>query len=125
MLVDFTLSAAAPCRFRSILRGPRDPGRRLVRQVLDLAGGQARLLRHSERMWFSATFWGRRHRLTLEFAGLPATDDGETFITVLPDHEFAIRDWLVATASIIAVSHELAPAPRMIVEAELLLLEET
>ena len=46
------------------------------------------------------------------------------FITALPDHEFAIPRQLVADAEVIAVDHRLAPAPRMAVTVEVLMLEE-
>ena len=50
---------------------------------------------------------------------------GERFIALLPEHEFTIRGQLVADATICAVSVELLPEPVMLVEAELLLLEES
>ena len=49
---------------------------------------------------------------------------GETFLTLLPEHEFAIPGQLVADASIASVAHSLSPDARLEVEIELLLLEE-
>ena len=123
MFIDPALSRNQALRHRSISHGPRDPSRRLLRQVRALAGPDAVLLRHSENLWLSATFLGARHCLAFGFEGLQAIEQGEQFIAVLPDHEFAITGWLVADAAIVAVDHELSPFPRLRVEADLLLLE--
>ena len=49
---------------------------------------------------------------------------GELFIDALPEHEFAIVGSLVADAAITAVEHTALPEPKLVVTAELLLLEE-
>jgi hypothetical protein len=105
-------------------RSPRRPWAALLNAVLGLAG-EGELLRHAERPWASVTFSGTRHTIALRFAGPSAVAAGERFIAVLPEHEFTIRGQLVADATICAVSVELLPEPVMLVEAELLLLEES
>lgn len=107
-------------------RGPhvRRPWLQLLAAVMDLAGGQAELLRHSERPWASITFTGSRHNLTLAFTGPEVMAIGETFIAVLPEHEFNLPRQIVADAAVLSVEHVLLPAPRLTVEIELLLLEE-
>ena len=70
------------------------------------------------------TFSGTRHTVVLAFAGTEAIAAGEALIEALPDHEFTIPSQLVADAAVIAVEHTAHPAPRLVVELELLLLDE-
>jgi hypothetical protein len=105
-------------------RTRREPWAQLLSAVMRLAGGKAELLRHSERPWASVTFSGTRHTISLAFNGAEAAHAGEAFVAALPDHEFTIARQLVADAAVIAVDHEMLPVPRMVVEAELLLLED-
>ena len=114
MLADVSLGAARPMRGTAA---------RLREALLELAGGQAALLSHSEKSWASITFAGTRHRLELAFEGEAAVAAGELFIAFLPEHEFALPGQLVADAAVTAVDHRLEP-PRMQVSCELLLLEE-
>ena len=103
----------------------RGPWLALLSEVLTLAGSHAEFRHHAERPWCSATFSGSRHTVTLEFSGQPALDAAEVLIATLPDHEFTVSGQLVADATIAAVDHETGPPPRMIVEVELLLLDES
>ena len=100
------------------------PGERLLREVRDIAGPLAELVDHRETAWASITFSGARHTIVLRFTGTEAASDGERLIAHLPDHEFRLRGTLVADASVVRVDHELAPAPLMEVECEILLLDE-
>jgi hypothetical protein len=103
----------------------RDPSANpLIEELQALAGGHARVLSHSERSWASVTFAGTRHRLDLAFAGEEAIAAAESFIALLPEHEFAIPQQLVADAAVVAVDHRIGPEPRMEVRIELLLLDE-
>ena len=106
-------------------RTARRPWLSLLNALLELAGGKAELLRHAEKPWASITFSGSRHSVALSFAGTEAIEAGEHFLELLPEHEFAIPSQLVADAAVISVVHEVLPEPRMIVEAELLLLEDS
>ncbi|SFF99519.1 hypothetical protein SAMN05518801_10570 [Novosphingobium sp. CF614] len=101
----------------------RDPWPRLLSEVLTLAGPRAELVRHTERAWSSVTFSGTRHTIALAFAEVEAIAQGEAYLAALPEHEFTIPAHLVADAAVVAVEHETIPCPRMIVEAELLLLD--
>jgi hypothetical protein len=71
------------------------------------------------------TFSGTRHEVVLAFTGTEAVSAGEAFIDALPEHEFAIPRQLVADATVLAVEHSALPEPRLVVEVQLLLLEET
>ena len=108
----------------AVRRASRTPWMPLLSALLELAQGQAELLRHSERGWASVTFSGTRHTVVLAFAGEAAVSAGETFIDALPEHEFAIPRQLVADAAVVRVDHSQLPAPRLEVEVQLLLLED-
>lgn len=97
---------------------------RLLRAVREISGPHAEVVSHDETPWASITFSGARHRLVLRFAGSEAASDGESFIAVLPEHEFKLRGRLVADAAVTRVDHETLPAPLMEVECEILLLDE-
>jgi hypothetical protein len=104
-------------RFR---RGARE---RLREALHNLAEQRATILAHRETNWASITFAGARHRLDLTFEGAEAVIAGETFIALLPEHEFSIPRQIVAEATVVAVDHQLDP-PRMAVTCEVLMLED-
>lgn len=106
-------------------RRQRGPWLAVLTALLKLAEGKAELVRHSERAWASVTFSGTRHEVVLAFTGTDAVAAGERLIDALPEHEFAIPGQLVADASVISVEHATLPEPRLVIEAELLLLDET
>ncbi len=122
MQIDLAADQAMLSTIRRSAR--RTPWMPLVSALLELAGGKAELLRHAERAWASVTFTGSRHDVTLAFAGAEAVAAGELFIAALPDHEFAIPRQLVADATVQSVEHTTLPEPRLVVEAQLLLLED-
>ena len=107
-----------------VRRPRRGPADHLRDALVRLGGGHPQVLRHSERAWASVTFAGTRHSLALVFHGAEAVAAGEAFIDALPEHEFAIPGQLVADATVSSVHHVMHPAPRMIVTATLLLLED-
>lgn len=107
-----------------MLANTRPPWRRLVREVMQIAGPHAELLHHSEKAWASVTFSGARHTIRLCFTGNEAMDAADDFIAALPDHEFTIPGWLAAEATIVSVEQQVLPQPKATVEAEVLLLEE-
>lgn len=102
----------------------RTPWMPLLSAVLELAQGQAELVRHSERAWASVTFSGSKHVVVLAFAGEEAVAAGEVLIDALPEHEFALPRLLVADAAVVRVEHTALPQPRLEVELELLVLDE-
>jgi hypothetical protein len=120
--IDLAADSAMLATVRNGAR--RTPWMPLVSALLELAGGKAELIRHAERAWASVTFTGSRHDITLAFTGAEAVAAGEAFIAALPDHEFAIPRQLVADATVLGAEHTLLPEPRLVVEAQLLLLED-
>lgn len=106
-------------------RARRSPWLQLLAALLELAQGKAELIRHGERAWASVTFSGSRHEVVLAFTGTENLALGETFVEALPDHEFTLPRQLVADAAIVRVTHDMLPEPRMLVELELLLLDDT
>lgn len=117
-----SVETAIECRVtRKARRGPAEK----LRQTLSaLADGKAQILNHAERAWASITFSGARHTVELAFEGIDAAKAGEHFIAELPDHEFAIPGYLVADAAILSVDHTMLPDVRLVVKAELLLLQD-
>jgi len=105
-------------------RAAAPPWMPLLSALLELAGGRAELLRHSERRWASVTFSGTRHTVLLAFCGPDSVTAGEIFIDALPEHEFTIPRQLVADAAVVKVEHTMLPELRMEVEVQLLLLDE-
>lgn len=116
MRIDFDVHRSAPRR--------RAPWLAVLAALLKLGEGKAELIRHTECAWASVTFAGTRHTIVLAFSGVDAVAAGERLIGALPEHEFAIPGQLVADASVISVEHAMLPEPRLVIEAELLLLEE-
>ncbi|WP_298467703.1 hypothetical protein [uncultured Erythrobacter sp.] len=106
-------------------RPKRTTADRVREALLMLAEGRASLLSHEEKAWSSITFTGTRHEMMLDFDGAEAVAVGEEFIANLPDHEFRIPGQLVADATVREVEHRFGEDERMVVTAELLLLEES
>jgi len=105
-------------------RRPRHPSIQLLDAVMRLAGEHGELLSHAERPWASATFYGTRHTITVMFAGPEGVAAAEAFMEALPEHEFTIRHQLVADAAVTEVIHTMQPVERLVLEADLLLLED-
>ncbi|WP_427968792.1 hypothetical protein [Altererythrobacter sp.] len=118
MQSDFPKSKARRFRAR------RSTGDRVRDALIALGEAQGQLLSHEEKAWASITFSGTRHEVTFAFDGPDAIAAGECFVAALPDHEFTIPGQLVADAAVSKVDHTLNPAPRMVVTAALLLLED-
>lgn len=122
MQFDPATARAHQTRFETRARGP---WLHLLSALLELGEGKAELVRHAERAWASVTFSGTKHSVVLAFEGEAAVAAGEALIDSLPEHEFSIPRQLVADAAVIAVEHTALPHPRMTVELELLLLDES
>ena len=122
MQIDLSADQAMLSAVRRRTR--RTPWMQLLSALLDLAQGEAELIRHAERAWASVTFSGTRHSIVLAFTGADAVVQGERLIDMLPDHEFAIPGQLVADAAVVRVEHSLLPQPRLEVEVEVLMLDE-
>lgn len=122
MQIDLTADQAMLSAARR--RARRTPWMPLLSSLLELAGGKAELIRHSERAWASVTFSGSKHVVVLVFTGEEAVTAGEVLIDALPEHEFALPRLLVADAAVVRVEHTALPQPRLEVELELLVLDE-
>ena len=122
MQIDLTADAAMLSVARRRTR--RTPWMQLLSALLDLAQGEAELIRHAERAWASVTFSGTRHSVVLAFTGADAVAQGEQLIDALPDHEFTIPGQLVADAAVVRVEQIMLPLPRLEVEVEVLMLDE-
>jgi len=123
---NFRRSAAFKgAEFKAAPRKRLTPADRLRDALMQLAGGHGTITAHAERNWASITFAGTRHQVTVLFDGEDAVEAGESFIAFLPEHDFAIPGQLVADAAVVEVDHRLAPAPLMVVQVEVLLLEES
>lgn len=122
MQIDLTADQAMLSAARRKAR--RTPWMPLLSAVLELAQGQAELLRHSERAWASVTFSGSKHSVVLAFDGADKVLAGEALIDALPEHEFTLPRLLVADAAVVRVEHSALPQPRLEVEVELLVLDE-
>lgn len=105
--------------------GRRTTADRMREALLALADHRGQIINHAEKPWASITFAGTRHSVAILFAGDEAVAAGDTFIAELPEHEFALPRQLVADATVTGVDHRLAPSPRLVVECDLLLLEES
>lgn len=103
----------------------RSPADRVRQAVLALCDYRGQVITHSEKAWASITFAGARHTFALVFAGDEAIEAGERFIAALPEHEFTIPGQIVAEAAITEAEHRLLPHPRLAVQCELLLLEDS
>ena len=122
--MQIDIQADRSMRATALRRRVGRPWLPLLSDIMELSGGRAELVRHSERNWASVTFTGTRHTIVLAFTGADAVSAGEELAAALPDHEFAIPRQIVADASIIRVDHTVLPEPRMEIEAELLLIED-
>lgn len=97
---------------------------RVCESLMHLTGGHGTVLAHSEKAWASITFSGTRHEVVMAFCGPEAVAAGEELIELLPDHEFALPNQLVADATIAKIDHRFGAMERLEVTAVLLLLEE-
>lgn len=96
--------------------------RALVEQIEALGAKAGALIVHSQKYWASATYSGKRHRMTWGFEGAAAVAAGERLIAGLEHCEFDIPRQLVAEQLVTDVEHRLDP-PHLRVELELLLLD--
>ncbi len=122
MQIDLTADQAMLSAARRKAR--RTPWMPLLSALLELGGGKAELIRHSERAWASVTFSGSKQVVVLAFSGCEAVAAGEVLIDALPEHEFTLPRLLVADAAVVRVEHVVLPQPRLEVELELLVLDE-
>lgn len=96
----------------------------LLQALKDRASGHGEVLVHAQRAWASNTFSGARHFVTVAFDGVDGVAGGEQLIGSLPDYDFAIPGQLVAGAALSSIDQRADP-PRLVLELEVLLLEDS
>ncbi len=99
-------------------------GQRLALALFDRAGPLARLVRHTETQWTSATFSGARHTLVLRFAGLAAVADAEALTLAIADDAISVPRALIAEITVTRFSQTLLPEPAAELEIAALLLDQ-
>lgn len=81
----------------------------------------ATLIKHNRQEWFSATFVGERHSLTLRLTGADAALRAEAFAKAIAEHEFALPRRCVADVVVSGIAADWDGADILI---EALVLEE-
>ncbi len=99
-------------------------GQRLALALFDRAGPLARLVRHGETQWSSATFTGSRHTFVLRFEGAEAVEAAEHLTAAIGDADFTIQGALIADISVNRFTQTLLPAPQAEIEVSALLLDQ-
>eukprot|EP01037_Dinobryon_pediforme_P003582 gene3580-3628_t len=99
-------------------------GQRLAQALFDQAGPLARLVRHGETQWSSATFTGSRHTFVLRFQGTQALADAEALTIAIADDAVTIRGALIAELTVTAFTQTLLPEPEADIEVSALLLDQ-
>lgn len=100
-----------------------DPATALIRAVLTLAAGAARLEEHRGTAWASATFTGMRHVMRISLEGADGMATGTRLAVILPEHEFTIAGHLVADIAITEVHRRDEGTPAMTLTIEALTVE--
>ena len=77
-----------------------DPREGLTESILALAGEDAVFIAVSSRPWASATFSGRKFRMTLRLEGSDSAGRAALLARMLPRHDFAIPGQIVADLQI-------------------------
>ncbi|EGD58983.1 hypothetical protein Y88_1045 [Novosphingobium nitrogenifigens DSM 19370] len=108
---------------RKPMRKPMTSGQKLAQALFDRAGPLARLVRHGETQWSSATFTGARHTFVLRFSGHEAVADAETLTMLIADEELTIPGALIAEIDVRRFTQTLLPHPEAELEIAVLLLD--
>lgn len=130
MNIDASRPTASPAPAPVAARGhsghrPRlTSGQRLAQALFDRAGPLARLVRHGETQWASATFTGSRHTFVLRFYGDEAVAAAEALALAISDCEFEIRAALIAEITVTRFAQTLLPQPEAEIEVSALLLDQ-
>lgn len=99
-------------------------GQRLALALFNQAGPQARLVRHGETQWASATFTGARHTFVLRFMGHEAVEQAEALTAAVCDDMITIQGALIAELTVTRFSQTLLPEPEAEIEISALLLDQ-
>lgn len=119
-----TRPAAGAARSHAGHRPRLTSGQRLAQALFDRAGPMARLVRHGETQWASATFTGSRHTFVLRFQGTEAVAAAETLTLAISDSDFEIQRALIAEITVTRFSQTLLPYPEAEIEVSALLLDQ-
>ncbi len=84
----------------------------------------ARLVRHGETQWASATFTGSRHTFVLRFQGSEAIAAAEHLVAAISDADIEIQRALIAEITVNRFSQTLLPHPEAEIEVSALLLDQ-
>jgi hypothetical protein len=115
---------ARPTRTHAGHRPRITSGQRLAQALFDCAGPLARLVRHGETQWSSATFTGARHTFVLRFQGAEAVEAAEHLTTTISDDEITIQGALIAEITVTRFTQTLLPEPEAEIEISALLLDQ-
>lgn len=99
-------------------------GQRLAQALFDRAGPAARLVRHGETQWSSATFTGARHTFVIRFQGYAALADAEALVAAIGDDAIAVRGALIAEITVTRMTETRLPHPEAEIEIAALLLDQ-
>ena len=113
-----------PARTHSGHRPRPTSGQRLAQAIFDRAGPLARLVRHGETQWASATFTRSRHTFVLRFQGDEAIAAAEALTIEISDDEIEIQHALIAEITVIAFRQTVLPHPEAEIEISALLLDQ-
>lgn len=121
---DTPRPAARPARTHSGHRPRITTGQRLAQALFDRAGPLARLARHGETQWASATFTGSRHTFVLRFEGAEAVEAAEALTIAVGDADIEIQGALIAEITVTRFTQTLLPHPQAEIEVSALLLDQ-
>lgn len=121
---DTTRPPARPATRHAGHRPRITSGQRLAQALFDCAGPLARLVRHGETQWASATFTGSRHTFVLRFHGIEAVEAAEHLTTMISDDEITIQGALIAEITVTRFTQTLLPQPEAEIEVSALLLDQ-
>ena len=121
---DTTRPPARPARSHLGHRPRLTSGQRLAQALFDRAGPLARLVRHGETQWSSATFTGSRHTFVLRFQGDEAVAAAEALTIAISDADLEIQGALIAEITVTRFHQTLLPHPEAEIEVSALLLDQ-
>jgi hypothetical protein len=121
---DIQTPAVRPAARHAGHRPRLTSGQRLAQALFDCAGPLARLARHGETQWASATFTGSRHTFVLRFHGHDAVAAAEALTIAIGDDAITIQRALIAEITVTRFHQTLLPHPEAEIEISALLLDQ-
>ena len=99
-------------------------GQRLAQALFECAGPQARLVRHGETQWASATFTGSRHTFVLRFFDMAGIAAAEKLGEAIDHDAITIPGALIAELAVTRLDQRLLPDAMVELEIAALLLDQ-